>query len=81
MDHHSGSSVSPKTHYTTASLAKFVGVSERTIERWWKAGKLPQPEMIRRSDGTKFWNAAQARKVLEERRITTERHRHPKGKR
>lgn len=49
--------------YTVAKLARFVGVTPRTIERWYVLGKLPEPEYL--PSGTKQWTPAQARAVLE----------------
>lgn len=52
--------------YTVATLARFVGVSPRTIERWSAAGRLPKPQ-LRQRDGAKLWTPEQARTVLNER--------------
>lgn len=48
----------PKGRMTVGQLAAFLGVSERTVERWWAAGKLPTPE---RHGKVKTWTTAQAR--------------------
>lgn len=50
-------------YYTVSRLAEFVGVSERTIERWYAGGILPEPE-LRAEHGTKLWSPEQAREVL-----------------
>lgn len=57
--------------YTVHTLAQFVGVSDRTIERWYKKGKLPRPATL--PNGTKVWSAAQAREVLEIRKTAVKR--------
>ena len=53
-----------KGYRTVAELAKFLGVSDRTIERWYAAGKIPKPAHIDER-GWKFWSHEQSREILE----------------
>lgn len=53
------------TGYTVAGLARFCGVTSRTVERWYASGKLPEPT---RAKGAKVWTAAQARQIFNERK-------------
>lgn len=53
-----------KSYRTVSELAKYVGVTPRTIERWFKEGVIPT-EVVRLKDRTKLWSPDQASKVLE----------------
>jgi hypothetical protein len=56
-------------HYSVADLAKYVGVTPRTIERWYVSQKIPAPAATTVPGGMKLWSPAQARKVLEDRMV------------
>jgi predicted site-specific integrase-resolvase len=38
------------------TLAKILGISKRTVERWRKVGKIPEPS---KNDGRPFWTVKQ----------------------
>lgn len=75
-----GSSVSEQTkrgkpeglenHSTVHELAVMLGVSDRTIERWAKSGRLPEPAHTT-DKGWKLWSPSQARAALD--RVMEER--------
>lgn len=48
---------------TVSEVAEYVGTSTRTIERWWKEGKLPEPERFGDA-GTKIWSPQQCSEIL-----------------
>lgn len=51
-----------ETWRSVSELAKYVGVSVRTIERWWNEGKLPKPHFC--EDGMKLWSPTASAKVV-----------------
>ena len=53
-----------KGHRTVAELAAFLGVTPRTIERWYADGKIPKPAHVD-GRGWKFWSASQCREILQ----------------
>jgi DNA-binding transcriptional MerR regulator len=70
-----------KNFRTVSELADFLGVSERTIEKWYRGEGLPIPQRL--ADGTKVWSPQQCQAILrayktelskKERRITRTRH-------
>jgi len=52
-----------KGHYTLSELARHVGVSQRTMQRWLSQGKIPKAAKIA-SNGYQLWTPEQARQVL-----------------
>jgi excisionase family DNA binding protein len=48
---------------TVSEIAKYVGVSTRTVERWWKEEKLPEPFRFG-NQGTKLWSPEQCAALL-----------------
>lgn len=53
---------------TVAEVAHFVGTSTRTVERWWREGRLPEPERFGKQE-TKIWSPEQCAKILEYRML------------
>lgn len=51
------------SHRTVAELAEFLGVSPRTIERWHKDRKIPDPDVVTAA-GWKLWSKEQASEIL-----------------
>lgn len=47
---------------TVSELAKFLGLSTRTIERQWTEGRLPEP--FRTDEGVKLWSPEQCEALL-----------------
>lgn len=69
-------------HSTVADLAKMVGVTPRTIERWWKEKVIPEPA-VRNEKGWKLWSPEQNRQIIriaQERRKDGRAHRTLKNK-
>jgi DNA-binding transcriptional MerR regulator len=52
-----------RNHWTVAELARFLGVSDRTIERWYKSETIPAPAHVTEA-GWKLWSPAQATEIL-----------------
>ncbi len=48
---------------TVSELAAYVGVSARTVERWWVNGEIPEP--VRTEAGMKLWGPTQCRMILD----------------
>jgi predicted site-specific integrase-resolvase len=48
---------------TVAELARFLGVSDRTIERWYTSGEIPAPAHVTEA-GWKLWSPAQRTEIL-----------------
>lgn len=48
---------------TLAELARFLGRDWKTLERWLKKGKLPEPVM-RTSYGWRLWSPQQVTEIL-----------------
>lgn len=51
-------------HRTVGQLAKYLGVSARTVERWHAAGKIPKPVQVDER-GWKFWSHEQCVEIRE----------------
>lgn len=53
-----------KGYRTVSQLAAYLGVSTRTVERWYSTGKIPKPALVddRR---WKFWSDEQCREIRE----------------
>jgi excisionase family DNA binding protein len=51
-------------HRTVAELAQYLGVTSRTVERWYAAEKIPAPAYVDER-GWKFWNVEQCKEILE----------------
>lgn len=52
-----------KDHHTVSEMASFLGVSGRTVERWYVAGTIPAPAKVT-DDGWKLWSPAQVTEIL-----------------
>lgn len=52
-----------RNHLTIAELSRFLGVSDRTIERWYAKGVIPPPALVTEA-GWKLWSPAQATVML-----------------
>lgn len=52
-----------ENHLTVSEMAKFLGLSERTIEHWYAKGKLPKPAKLGER-GTKLWSPDQRNEAL-----------------
>lgn len=50
-------------HYTVHDLASFLGVSDRTVERWHSKGKIPQPDHVT-GTGWKLWSTEQVTEIF-----------------
>lgn len=58
-----------KSYRTVSELAEYVGVTPRTIARWFAEGVIPTDVVRYGPTGTKLWSTDQASKVLEYRMI------------
>lgn len=47
---------------SVSELAEYVGVTPRTIERWWTAGKLPVPSYM--DERLKLWSPSECTEIL-----------------
>lgn len=52
-----------ESYRTVSELAEYVGVSARTVERWHRNGKIPNPAVVTEA-GWKLWSGDQASKIL-----------------
>ena len=50
-------------HMTLRELAKFLGRDWKTLERWLKKGKLPQPVAVT-DHGWRMWSPEQVTEIL-----------------
>lgn len=59
---------------SVSELARFVGVTSRTIERWYASEVIPTPAQVT-DTGMKLWSPEQAQTVLDFRmsKLPTER--------
>lgn len=53
-----------KNFRSVSELAQFVGVTSRTVERWFADADIPEPEYVTR-DGMKLWSPDQCTAILE----------------
>lgn len=59
-----------ESYRTVSELGKFVGVSTRTVERWYAEGDI-EPPAHRTDSGVKLWDPTQAARILEQRLART----------
>lgn len=57
-------------YHTTGELAAFLGVTERTVKRWQKDGKIPEPAK-RTESGWALYSHEQVTAMLEIRKAKT----------
>jgi DNA-binding transcriptional MerR regulator len=48
--------------YNKKELAAMFGKTVRTIDRWWKSGRIPKPKKI---VGQRYWDREQVEKAKE----------------
>jgi predicted site-specific integrase-resolvase len=51
------------TVYSTAQVAKAIGVDKQTLLRWLWAGKLPEPKEIMGTLGSRVWSEAELKRA------------------
>lgn len=50
-------------HHTVHDLAVFLGVSDRTVERWHSGAKIPWPDHVT-GTGWKLWSPSQVTEIF-----------------
>lgn len=53
-----------ETFRSVSEIAKYVGVSARTVERWYEAEVIPPPAH-RTEAGIKLWSPEQCQRILD----------------
>ena len=53
-----------QNYFTAGELAEHIGKTERTVRRWYKSGRLPEPA-VKTPHGWKLWSPAQVREIID----------------